>query len=67
MGNLGPKQTLLRVEESARGDEDEDGWIGREVRRVEIEPRVEEEREVVYGGTGALDYERDESVSFTGW
>lgn len=67
LGNLGPKQTLLRIEVDARGDEDDDGWIGRELEEVVIEPGKEEEREVVYGGTGGLDYERDESVSFTGW
>lgn len=68
LGNLGPKQTALRVEGDAKGDEDEDGWIGREVEEVSVDPEERQSREVVRrGGAGSLDYERITGVDFTGW
>ncbi|KAK4505304.1 hypothetical protein PRZ48_003267 [Zasmidium cellare] len=72
-GNLGAKQTMLRVEGDGKGDEDGDGWIGREVREVRIDDGEEGEgrrrrRSVGFGGaTGSLDYGRVEGVEFTGW
>ncbi|EME47716.1 hypothetical protein DOTSEDRAFT_51059 [Dothistroma septosporum NZE10] len=61
-GNLGPSQTLLRVEPSMKGDEDNDGYIGRDVLEYEVE---QEQRETVYGGAGSLQYDR--AATFTGW
>ncbi|PPJ49713.1 hypothetical protein CBER1_02897 [Cercospora berteroae] len=56
----------LRIEQCARGDEDEDGYIGREVIEYESEPEEDErEREVVHSGPGLLDYQR--ASYFTGW
>ncbi|KXT15857.1 hypothetical protein AC579_10411 [Pseudocercospora musae] len=53
----------LRIEADAKGDEDrEDGYIGRDVMEYEIQS---EQREVVMGGRGMLDYER--ATYFTGW
>lgn len=66
-GELGPSQTALRIERDAKGDEDEDGWIGRDVEGDGVESEEEEEREVVYGGPGSLDYERVRGHGFSGW
>lgn len=67
LGNLGPKQTALRVEEDGKGDEDDDGWIGRKVEEVYLDGKVDDIREAVRGGTGTLDYERVKGNDFTGW
>ena len=61
-GSLGPSQTLLRIEPDMRGDEDEDGYTGRDIEEYEV---VEEQREVVFGSTGSLQYDRADT--FTGW
>ena len=58
-GDLGPKQSL-RIEPNARGDEGEDGEID-----VSSDCGNQEEREVIYGGCGHLDYDRVDA--FTGW
>lgn len=50
-------QEPMRIEPSGRGDEDDDGYIGRDIAQYESEPE-EEEREVVYSGPGNLDYVR---------
>ncbi|CAK1361569.1 hypothetical protein CB0940_03070 [Cercospora beticola] len=64
-GKLGARLPL-RIEQCARGDEDEDGYIGREIVEHESEPEEDEpEREVVHGGPGLLDYQR--ASYFTGW
>lgn len=56
----------LRIEQCARGDEDGDGYIGREIVEYESESEEDEpEREVVYSGPGTLDYQR--ASYFTGW
>lgn len=52
----------LRIEADAKGDEDQDGYIGRDVMEYEIQS---EQREIVMGGGGMLDYER--ASYFTGW
>lgn len=67
LGNLGPKQTALRVEENAKGDEDEDGWIGRKVKEVYLDGKEDDMMDAVRGGTGSLDYERAKGNEFTGW
>lgn len=61
-GKLEPRQTLLRISPSLRGDEDDDGYIGRDVQERVIE---EGKKEIVYGSGGGLAYER--AKTFTGW
>lgn len=62
-GRLTPREHL-RIDPDGKGDEAEDGYIGRDIVEYESEPE-EEERDVVYGGAGLLDYHR---ASYnTGW
>ncbi|KAF2216518.1 hypothetical protein CERZMDRAFT_109391 [Cercospora zeae-maydis SCOH1-5] len=64
-GKLCPRLSL-RIEHCARGDEDEEGYIGRDIVEYESEPDDHPaEREVVYSGPGQLSYER--ATYFTGW
>lgn len=60
-GKLEP-EAPLRIEPSAKGDEDEDGYIRRDTKEFDFRF---EQREVVLGRGGTLDYER--ARHFTGW
>lgn len=60
--NLGPKQTGLRISPTMRGDEDDDGYTGRDIVEYEVEA---EQREVVFGSAGSLSYDRADA--FAGW
>lgn len=62
-GTLAP-ELPLRIEESAKGDEEADGYLGRDVVEHDIEV---EKREVIYGGPGLLDYERVKGNTWSGW
>lgn len=61
-GKLEPRQTLLRISPGLKGDEDDDGYIGRDVQERVIE---EGTKEIVYGSGGGIAYER--AKTFTGW
>lgn len=54
-GRYETKQTLLRMSDTGKGDEDEDGYIGREIVEREIK---REKREDVFGGSGGGDWQR---------
>lgn len=54
----------MRIEANAKGDEREDGYLGRDVAEHDIEV---EKREVVYGGPGRLYYERIKGDGRLGW
>lgn len=64
-GTLLP-QRPIRVSTDGKGDEDKDGYIGRDIWTYdESQSEQKPERELVYGGSGGLDYERADY--FTGW
>lgn len=57
----------MRIEASAKGDEEADGYLGRDILEYDIEVEKPEEREVIYGGPGRLDYERMKGNTWSGW
>ncbi|CAK4034021.1 Hypothetical predicted protein [Lecanosticta acicola] len=64
-GKLEPKQTVLRIEPNMRGDEDDDGFIGREVEETILKREVREE---VQSGPGEMEvYTRIKGCGFSGW
>lgn len=55
----------MRIKETGKGDEDGEGWIGRDVGEFDVEIA---RREVVYAtGPGVLDYERIQGDGWSGW
>lgn len=62
-GTLAP-ELPMRIEASAKGDEDADGYLGRDVVEYDIEV---EKREVIYGAPGRLAYERIKGNTWSGW
>lgn len=69
-GTLSP-DLPMRIEESAKGDEDEDGWIGRDVVEYDNAPMEKREqaleREVVHSGYGRMAYPRIKGDGWFGW
>lgn len=62
-GTLAP-ELPMRIKANAKGDEEADGYLGRDVVEYVIEV---EKREVIYGGPGRLAYERIKGNTWSGW
>lgn len=58
-GSFGARQETMSVHPTGKGEDEKDEGEGYEMRV--------DGRQIIYGGEGGLDYERDDGVAFSGW